>query len=145
MMESRDCVFGGTWGGACVTRPGGSGGMGSGTNKKTALTFGLLGRGGHKRASPVEGTPHNQAPVSAVSWRLIQLVSIPVAAPRSRKPRVHILSCLKHMHVAVTQFKQAQLRGGGRVERWGRGGGFLLHLQTQITRINREENSSSGC
>lgn len=145
-MESRDCVFGGTWGGACVTRTGGSGGMRSGTNKKTALTFGLLGRGGHQRASPVEGTPHNQAPVSAVSWRLIQLVSIPVAAPRGRKPRVHILSCLKHMHVAVTQFNTGTAEGWGRggEDGWG-WGGLLLHLQTQITRINREENSSSGC
>lgn len=56
-------------------------GVGRGTNKKTALTFGLLVRGGHKEAGLVEGTPHNQAPVSAVSRRLIQLVSIPATAP----------------------------------------------------------------
>lgn len=38
--------------------------IGRGTNKATALTFGLLGRGGHEQAALVEGTPHNQAPVS---------------------------------------------------------------------------------
>lgn len=58
--------------------------MGKGTNKKTALTFALLGRGGHEHAGLVEGTPHNQAAVSTVFRRLIQLVSIPATAPHSQ-------------------------------------------------------------
>lgn len=69
---------------------------GRGTNKKTALTFGLLGRGGHKRAELVEGTPHNQAAVSAVSRRLIQLVSIPAAAPLASTQGAHIVLFKTH-------------------------------------------------
>lgn len=75
------------WEGAGVRR---------GTNKKTALTFGLLGRGGHKRAGLVEGTPHNQAPVSTVSRRLIQLVSIPAAAPLASTQGAHIVLFKTH-------------------------------------------------
>ncbi len=71
-------------------------GVGRGTNKKTALTFGLLGRGGHERAGLVEGTPHNQAPVSAVSRRLIQLVSIPAAAPLASTQGAHIVLFKTH-------------------------------------------------
>lgn len=72
--------------------------LGRGTNKETALTFGLLERGGHKRAGLVEGTPHNQAPVSAVSRRLIQLVSIPVAAPVASTQGTHIALFKTHAH-----------------------------------------------
>lgn len=71
-------------------------GIGRGTNKKTALTFGLLGRGGHERARLVEGTPHNQAPVSAVSRRLIQLVSIPAPAPLASTKGAHIVLFKTH-------------------------------------------------
>lgn len=69
---------------------------GRGTNKKTALTFGLQGRGGHKQAGLVEGTPHYQAPVSAVSRRLIQLVSIPAAAPLAAAQSAHIVLFKTH-------------------------------------------------
>ena len=71
-------------------------GVGRGTNKRTALTFGLLGRGGQEQAGLVEGTPHNQAPVSAVSRRLIQLVSIPDAAPIASTLGVHIVLFKTH-------------------------------------------------
>lgn len=71
-------------------------GVERGTNKKTALTFGLLRRGGHERAGLVEGTPHNQAPVSAVSRRLIQLVSIPAAAPKAATKGAHIVLFKTH-------------------------------------------------
>lgn len=71
-------------------------GVGRGTNKKTALTFGLLGRGGHEWAGLVVGTPHNQTPVSAVSRRLIQLVSIPVAVPLASTKGAHIVLFKTH-------------------------------------------------
>lgn len=71
--------------------------IGRGTNKKTALTFGLPGKG-RARAGPglAEGTPHNQAPVSAVSRRLIQLVSIPASAPQASTKGAHIVLFKTH-------------------------------------------------
>lgn len=44
----------------------------------------------------MEGTPHNQAPVSAVSRRLIQLVSIPAAAPLASTQSAHIVLFKTH-------------------------------------------------
>lgn len=82
--------------GQCVLCACEGAGVGRGTNKKTALTFGLPGRGGHQRALLVEGTPHNQPPVRAVSRRLIQLVSIPAAAPQASTQGAHIVLLKAH-------------------------------------------------
>lgn len=92
----------------------------------------------------VEGTPHNQAPVSAASRRLIQLVSIP--GPALPEPGSSLtLSCLKHTHVAPTQFSTGiELEVCGGEVRGSEGWDFLLLLprKTQIASSQDEVRKS---
>ena len=67
-------------------------------------------------SGPVGGawTSHNQAAVSAVSRRLIPLVSIP-ASDCAARPAENMLSCLKHMCMGQTQFNTGKGWGSGGV------------------------------
>lgn len=68
-----------------------------GNKQEDCINLWSAGEGeGTRGARLVEGTPHNQAPVSAVSRRLIQLVSIPASAPQASTKGAHIVLFKTH-------------------------------------------------
>lgn len=68
-----------------------------GNKQEDCINLWSAGEGeGTRGARLVEGTPHNQAPVSALSRRLIQLVSIPASAPQASTKGAHIVLFKTH-------------------------------------------------